>query len=287
MAVDVNIPATGAIAPPPAHATIETAQPVQADAGSIVVFSRETGQPTGEIVSPEARARQNERTLLPLTYGKTALESPVPGKDIGHVDPFYEELAKRKAARTADQIAADEAAAMPAASNSDSPSRGIPGTAPVPASRKRAPLKNEGGFGIGGGPEYFPIDGSEAREMALQLMDQLAERLKNDLRFTLATCYPRLAIKLQLIVDAVTSGGEAGFEIEYVAAHDKTALDVAKAHGDAVVFVLREQRREFNEAGEVETPPDAMRDELGLNKPKRQFVQTGTGKQMADRPLGW
>jgi hypothetical protein len=283
MAVEVNIPASGALGAPPAHAPIESSQPVQADAGSIVVFDRATGQPTGEVVRPEDRARANERELLPLTYGKTAdgaaPQSNVPGKEIGKVDPFYEAVAKRNAERAKDT--------MPAASDSDSPSRGLPGTAPIPAARKRPPLATEGGFGMGGDVAYFPMDGNEVRELVNGLMDQLHERMKNDLRFSLAICYPRIAVKLQLIVEAEAEVGGTGFNVEYVAAHDKTPLEVAKECCDSVVFVLKEQRREFDEAGNVETPPDAIRIELGLDVPRKQMVQTGAGKMMSDRPLGW
>jgi hypothetical protein len=284
MAVDVNIPATGALGAPPPGAPVESSQPLQPDAGSIVVFDRETGRPTGEIVDPAARAAANERELQPLTYGKVepsavAPESNVPGKRIGGLDPFYQQQKQMR----------DEAAsaASPAASNSDSPSRGLPTTVPVPASRKRAPLQSTGGFGSAGDAQYFPLTGDEARTLAQELMDRLNDRLKNDLRFSMAICYPRVSLKLQLIVEAEAGGEGNGFVIEYVTAHDKTPLEVAKEYGDSVVFVLREQRREFDDAGNVETPADAIRDELGILKPKKQLVQMGGGKQFADVPLGW
>lgn len=289
MAVETNIPATGAIAPPPAHATIETAAPVRDDAGSIVVFDRVTHQPTGEVVSPAERAAQNERALAPLDFGKKAvgLESPVTGKDIGKVDPFYAQHDANKHAAPAPAKPAAPLAGMPAASNTDSPSRGIPGTAPMPASRAKAQLPVDGGFGMGGSTDYFPMDGHEVKELATELMDRLYKRIQNDLRFSLAVCYPRIAVKLQLIVESEATVGGEGFTIEYVTAHDKTPIEVAKQHGDSVVFVLVEQRREFNEKGEPETAPDAMRDELGIDKPRKQLVQMGGGKQFSDRPLGW
>src|SRR6266581_3437297 len=109
MAVETNLPATGAIAAPPEGAPLETALPVQADAGSIVVHDRTTGQPTGEVLTPAALALAHERTLAPLTYGKTDQSIPhqsvVSGKAINEVDPFYKAVAERKAAHEADAIA--------------------------------------------------------------------------------------------------------------------------------------------------------------------------------------
>ncbi len=76
---------------------------------------------------------------------------------------------------------------QPAASAGDSPSRGIP-----------KPISDPGKIITGGwGPSsealYFPLDGTELRELTRMLLDKLNDRIENDLRFSPAATYPRLA----------------------------------------------------------------------------------------------
>ena len=117
--------------------------------------------------------------------------------------------------------------------------------------------------------------------MAEQLLDELYARVQNDLRFHISVTYPRLSIKLQLILE-----GEADDQthvIEHVKPPvDKIPLAVAQEHADSVVFVIKAQRREFDDAGNVETPADAMRDQLGLRKPRKQQIKNGMGTAMID-----
>jgi hypothetical protein len=169
---------------------------------------------------------------------------------------------------------------FPAASNSDSPSRGLPGTAPVPAARKSAPIQTTGGFGEAEA-EYFPLNGQELRTLIEQLMDEVHARLQNDLRFHIATTYPRVSARVQIIVEAEADDQTVSIE-KVMVPQERVPLDVAQERADSVVFVVRSLRREFDEAGNVETPPDAMRDELGLQKPRKRTIKNGAGKSLVD-----
>src|SRR5450759_5294201 len=141
MMAATNIPSSGSVGvEPPPDAPRETSQALTTDA----------------LATQVALARSHERELAPLVYEKPmTLESAVPGKEIAGKDPFYVELEKR--------MASGQANPMPAASNTDSPSRGMPGTLPVPAARAKPPLQVIGGFGDGGEAQYFPLTGLELK----------------------------------------------------------------------------------------------------------------------------
>ena len=109
----------------------------------------------------------------------------------------------------------------------------------------------EGAVGIGGEGEYFPLDGSEAREVILSLMDQMVEQIQKDLRLTLATTYPLLSVSVT--VKVACDQPDQTFFIEQT-------LDEARGH-----------------------PPDLVRESLGLSVPRKQAVQTPTGSVMVDR----
>lgn len=228
------------------------------------------------VANQVALARAHERELAPLVYEKPpALESAIAGKQIAGLDPFYEKLNAR--------IAAGQANPMPAMSNTDSPSRGMPGTAPIPAARSKAPIQVIGGFGDGGEAQYFPLTGVELKILIEELMDDVHQRIQNDLRFSIAQCYPRVTAKVQIVVEGETTDG--GFVIQKTVQKHETPLEVAQRYGDSVVFVVTADRREFTEAGEVSSPPDALRDELGLPKPRKQQVSMAGGQSFADVPL--
>jgi hypothetical protein len=276
-----NLPAEGAIgiAPPP-DAPYEVTQPLQADAGAIHVFDPKTGQPTGEVLTPRELARQHERELLPLTYGKTQTETSDPR--LALLADMKAQMAAIEKSLLADPVPATQGVqpakpvvaadkSQPAASNTDSPSRGMPGTAPT-GPRDKPRLEVTGGFGEAD-QEYYPLDGTEVLALAGTLLDDLWARLQNDLRFSVAITYPRLNIKAQLAIQ-----GEAADQdviVERVLVKDRTPLEVAQAHGDSVIFCVTRQKREFDDAENVETPADAIRDELGLIKPRKRKVGTG------------
>lgn len=168
---------------------------------------------------------------------------------------------------------------QPAASNTDSPSRGIPRAIADPGKQIT------GGFGDAADAQYFPLDGTEVLSMVWVLMDELAQRLQNDLRFSIATVYPRVAIRAQVVVEGYAA--DQNFTIErLLPPHDKTPIEVAERWGDQVVFVVSQERREFNADGTIASPPNAMRQEIGVVAPRKQFVGYGSTRQLVDVPPG-
>jgi hypothetical protein len=167
---------------------------------------------------------------------------------------------------------------QPAASNTDSPSRGIP--TPIADEGK----KITGGFGLPGEgieAEYFPLTGIEVLEVARKLRDELFARLDDDLRFSIACTYPRAHVRLVLEVDAY--GTEKTMEIPKVAPpHHGTPLEIARQYGDQIVFVVIAERQEMTPEGQSVTPPNRMRQEAGLEIPRKQAVDTPSGRQFVD-----
>lgn len=279
------LPVTGqvGIAPPP-DAPTEASQPLQPDAGAIHEFDRATQQPTGRILTPQILAAQHERELAPLrapgpatdVTGPTNHVVQAPGTVIAASQPPHQ----RPTDRTRPAASADEDPV------NAGPSRGIPGTAySAHRNPKLGALELGGGFGIGDG-EYFALDGREVAETIRQLMDELAPQLDSDLRLGIAASYPRYSVKLVVTVEA--EAGDQSFAITKIAAaKGEIPEEIAERFCDKVTFVIKRQRREFDEQGEIETPPDALREQLGLPVPGRRVVTTGKlGPLMADVPLG-
>jgi hypothetical protein len=256
---------TGAIgiAPPP-DAPLETSHGLTAD----------------ERMVP-AHARGNERELAPLTYGTGASGAPAGS---GAVQEATHEVQAPKAVQAAPGYkVVPPREQFPAASNSDSPSRGVPGTTPIPRERTTPPLAVTGGFGVADA-EYFPLDGRELKTLIEELMDKLHARLQNDLRFSVALTYPRVACRVQIVVECETE--DSGMIIEQVlppnGKWDRTPREVAIAHGDSVVFALVEQRQEVNAAGEDEQPADAIRQELQIEGPRKRSQGFGVNRTFSD-----
>lgn len=233
--------AEGSFGTPPAGAPHEVAQPL-----------------APQLVADQiAKARVNERELPPFAPKQgppPMLDQPVPVERVANP--------------------------MPAASDGDSPSRGVP--RPIGDPGKQI----TGGFGDAGAAQYFPIDGEELRQVSLHLLGDVVRRIENDLRFSMAITYPRVRVKVQLIVEGYAESAAFTIDKEGVP-HDKTPVDVALAHGAVPVeFTVGAVRQEFSEDGVSEYPPDRMRDELGLQKPHKQSVGTSAGRMIVDRVTG-
>ncbi len=341
---NVNIPATGKVgAEPPADAPRETAQALQPDAGGIVVFDPETKLPTGEIVSPRERARQNERELAPLKPPGKPLtqeeanarlremglpEVPIPGSapvsdrnvdvkelmsdffgtdPVQSTDPAPTPVPDRPGMVVAGQgtplgemdpeqglvdqledyppgLSDEDRKRMPAASDSESPSRGILPDL-VPKRLDKFEGIDRGGFGDMGEAQYFPLTGDELRDLVMALFDDIAARIRNDLRFSMALTYPRVRAVVEVRIEGAAEDKDGGFTIEKVKAPRNgekggTPMDVARLRADSICFVVSATRQEFTPEGESDRPPDAIRDELGLNRPRKTMITGPRGEQL-------
>lgn len=163
----------------------------------------------------------------------------------------------------------------PAASDTDTPSRGLPTFATDPGKRIT------GGFSDAADAQYFPLDGSELRALVRALLDNLDRRLDDDLRFSIAASYPR--VNARVVIEVECLAFDQSFQIPAVMVpHDKTPMKVAREYGDQVVFALVADRSESDAAGNSITPPNATRLEIGLPIPRKQAVQTPGGRQIVD-----
>lgn len=238
----------GAFGDVPEHAQREVAQPLSPDT----------------IAAQLAQARANERTLNPLAPqggAPNAAESALAAAAAQRVQEA------RQARPAGEQY-------QPAASNSDSPSRGIP----TPVSDPN--LRPTGGFGDAMSAQYNPLNGLEVAELCRSLMDRLNDRLGRDLRFHIGIAYPRLKASVTITIEGYAS--DAGFTVEERAEHTKTPEDVAQAVAAPTTVVLEEVKQEFDEGGTPENPPDRVRDELGIEKPRKQWVGTGPNRDLVD-----
>lgn len=244
----------GAMGAPPPDAPRETAQPLSAEL----------------LASQLAMARANERELGPAT----PISAPKP--------PVSDFFAAPTAISATPPPEVPEQPPLPpplphqrAASDTDSPSRGLPRGVSDPGKAIT------GGFGDVGAAEYFPLDGAELRTVIEDLLVKLAERLQDDLRFTLAVTYPRVTARVEIHVEGFAE--DQGFVIPRVGKpHDKTPVAVAREHGDAIVFVLTESHVEMTPEGESVTPPNKARLEAGLIVPRKQSVDVPGGRVIVD-----
>ena len=251
-----NLPADGMFGAPPPNAPREVAQPLDA----------------ATVADQIAKSRSNERTLAPLREAGISVVSQLTGM----TPPGAAPAPPVPPSAPADFVVPDAVNPMPAASESDSPARGIP--RPIGDPGKTI----TGGFGHAGEAQYYPLDGRELLELVRHLMDQLNERLDNDLRFHPAITYPRVRARVVIEIEGYAEAGN--FPIEKIEVREKTPIEVARQYGDRIAFALIEHRQEFSEAGEPENPPDRLRDELGLPKPRKQMVQAGASRIMVDVP---
>lgn len=212
----------------------------------------------------------------PVVEAPPVADAPPPPADIPRVivPPVVEGSKLAAAARAAND--ARIRTSQPAASNTDSPSRGIP-------TQQTDPGKQiTGGFGAAADQQYFPLDGSELREVVLGLMDKLAAQLTNDLRFSPALCYPRVRARVIVSIDCYAK--EMSFELPKAADHLKTPLAVAIAQGaEPGEMEIEAGVGEYAEDGGTETSTNKMRRDLGLEVPMKQRIQTPTGFATIDR----
>ncbi len=154
--------------------------------------------------------------------------------------------------------------AHPAASNTDSPSRGVP--RPIADPNKQI----TGGWGQGGGTQYYALDGTEVQKVVVDLMANLRAQMAMDLRFGIAAVYPQIRIRVQILVDG--SGPDAPI--------NEGKFDL----GQHRILTLEALAQD-----DQDTPADALRDDAGIQKPMKQIVQAGAARILVDvpnQPLG-
>lgn len=168
---------------------------------------------------------------------------------------------------------------QPAASDTDTPSRGQPRAIADPGKQIT------GGFGDGSEAQYFPLTGQELKELVGSLLDRLSTRLQDDLRFSIAATYPRANVRLDLRIEC---WGTPAIDIPVVLAPraagqpGSTPLDVASQYGYDVVFIIREDSIEMTDDGTSVTPPNAVRTMLELPIPRKQRIKSGAGHTFVD-----
>lgn len=245
-------------------------------------------RPVATAPPPAATSDQVPVTAAPASAGPTdQSDSHVAAAAAGFNAPDADDISL-----TPEEIDAAAAAAElaeiqkthPAASNSDSPSRGMPRRDP------RAGLNVTGGWGdANAGSQYFALSGDDLRTIAQQMLLDLHDRLDNDLRFSIALVYPRVSVRATLHIHGY-AGGPQSFEIERVRPADVAGPggspapeSVAAALADEVVFTLIAERREVDDAGDSIAAPDQLRNEFGIQRPGKHVVSgAGNSKRMAD-----
>lgn len=262
----------GEFSAPPSSAPREVSQPLRPDAGTIVRRDPKTGAIL-EALSPAESAAAHERQLQPLQF--TAQPDPAlapkpagPRPRAKNSAPAPAEPPKQEASSipapaqepepisTAPGIAVPtEFPYQPAASDTDSPSRGIPHPSLDPG---RAVT---GGWGQGP-PQYFALTGDELRELVRSLFDRLNDQLNTDLRFGIAAAYPQVRATVIVKVDGATE----------TAGINDVAFDLQAAR----LLTLTAMAADTDE-----TPPDQLRDEIGLPKPQKVLLAgSTTGRPM-------
>lgn len=258
-------PVTGVFAEPPAHAPYETTQPLDS---SVL---------QGQL----AKAAANEKELQPLKFAidkAVAAAAGAPGTPVPHgvvtAAPTTAPDAPAGSAHLHEAPGAptglpDGTAPLgaltkvhqPAASNTDSPSRGVP----KPQLDPGKTITGGWGHGAMGQPQYFALDGSELRALILTLWKDIETRMAADLRFMMACTYPRVMARITVEVCGATP--------------DAAINDVA--------FTLDTRVIEFvtQAIDDQETPADALRDIAGLDKPFKHLVQTTTGQIIVDKDV--
>lgn len=227
-----------------------------------------------------AMARRNEKVLPPFNPQPTpgqilAAKNAAPVEDPVEILLFIEPDPVQETVEPVEAQPIELAPIQPyqpAASDSDSPSRGIP--RPLQKGKEIT-----GGFGDLGEAQYFPLDGSELGKVAIALMKELSDRIPNDLRFGMAVTYPRATVRVDVTVEGFAMGQT--FNITKVATPPGQAhLKTAQKHGEEIVFVVRSEYVEMTPEGESVTAPNQIRMDLGLTVPRKHVLESSFGNRM-------
>lgn len=155
-------------------------------------------------------------------------------------------------------------ATHPAASNTDSPARGVPTPSADPGKQIT------GGWGpVGSGSEYFALNGAELKTIVVALADRLKQALDGDLRFGLSVVYPQVKVSLSLTVDGRSPEGR-----------DLDLKDEARLHLQWDRILTLDADVEDSE----QTPAGKIRDDFQISGPSKQVVRAGAARMLVDVP---
>lgn len=265
--------------PGPAPAPPEPTQPIVSAAGALSQSAQQVGL-----------RRPQRRSAPPPSVTTTPVESTTeaPAPPAAPAPPESGSTDTDDTVDVAQHLVEDVPLApiqphQKAASNTDSPSRGLP--TPITDPGK----KITGGFGELTDGQYHPLNGQELKALVEALMDTVHGQLQDDLRFSMALTYPRVRARVQIIVEGYAEADS--FAIERLKPEPpngkpgSTPLALAQQLGDQIVFVVVAERREMDDAGNpvASSAPNALRQELGLEVPRKQRIETPTGWTLADR----
>ncbi len=155
-------------------------------------------------------------------------------------------------------------ATHPAASSTDTPSRGIP-TPPADPGKQIT-----GGWGpTGSGSEYFALDGAELKAIVIALAARLEQALDGDLRFGLSVVYPQVKIALRLTVDGRSPEGRD---------LDLPGSEKIDLHWDRILALDAEVE------DSASTPAGKIRDDFQIRGPRKQVIRAGAARLLVDVP---
>lgn len=292
----VNIPASGTFEPPPAHAPQETSQPLSAELVAEQLARAQANERAFQMVAPAPGSRPAPAPPVVPAVAPISGRRRVVGGQPPQPTPIILTDADQATLQAIAAVGTQPVVATPpvdpvladgpqphqrAWSNTDSPSRGQP--RPITDPGKVI----TGGFGPGGAAQYYALTGEELRVLVRRLIGDMDRQLENDLRFSVALCYPRVRAKIQIIVEAAVQANDQSYVIERRLVEEKTpeavlqSAEMAAQH-EQVVFMVVSQAGEVTADGTVEVGPDQLRDELGLPKPGKRLVQTGAHTDMVD-----
>lgn len=265
---------------PPQRGPVPAAQPIPPSQASVRTVSRRPAVDAVQVetVDPGAQAIADQVTETAAGAAPAAVLTPPPRTSLG-ASASVLVPANQDPVRADGQPQPELSPVLPhmrAASNTDSPSRGQPTFDPDPGKRIT------GGFGEPSEGQYFPLDGAELKAVVENLLAELHTRIQDDLRFSIALTYPRIRVHVDIVVEAYAADG--GFKVQkFAAPHEKTPIEVAERFGEEVAFIVRAERREFDEENQPADAPNAMRAEAGLRIPRKQRIESAAGIIYADQ----
>ncbi len=249
----------GGFASPPAGAPHEVTTP--------------TSISQSEIEQAHARAeeRANQRADGGPQAGSSegaprreALGSPLPQQPIQILGkaPARSSESPDDTASPLDELTDAFKATHPAASTSDSPSRGVPTPSGDPGKQIT------GGWGpTGSGSEYFALNGVELKAIVVVLATRLKESLDGDLRFGLSVVYPQVKVSLRLTVDGRSPEGRD---------LDLPGTEKLDLQWDRILSLDAEVE------DSEQTPAGKIRDDFHIRGPAKTIVRAGAARMLVD-----